>query len=309
MHEGPVSTGENKKVLLLFAKKAADERKAYPADLASLLNKTEGGIAVSTCLFEELLFFIDTESTNVVDTANGCALTDYDVIYFRYWSDAQGAALAAARFCKMKGIPFIDSEVLRAGSFNKITQYMNLHEAGVPFPKTLVAAHEQLLDNYAKHDFSFPFVLKSAGGTRGQDNYVVHDEAEMRRVLDDNPMLTFVLQSFIPNHGDYRVVVMGASVTTVIKRQAVGKTHLNNTSQGGLAEIVPVDSLPQEVLDLSVRAANFFGRELAGVDMVQSTADGRWYCFEVNRAPQIEHASFEHEKAVALAAYLRTLAK
>ncbi|HEX7963344.1 MAG TPA: hypothetical protein VF466_02015 [Candidatus Saccharimonadales bacterium] len=300
-----------KNVLLLFSRASTESGNADPARLSQLLTNSGAGTTAAHACFEDLLFYLDEHDAEVIDTANNRPLAAYNAIYFRYWGDApvQGPALAAARFCKLKGIPFVDSEVLRTGSFNKITQYMNLHEAGVPFPKTLVGPAAQLLQTYAGRGFAFPLVLKNASGTRGQDNYVVQDETELQDVLHKNPQLTFVLQSFIPNDGDCRVVVMGDSVTLVIKRTAQRGSHLNNTSQGGAAELLPVGDLPQEVRDLSVRAAQFFGRQVAGVDMVQSKADGRWYCFEVNRAPQIEHASFEQEKAKLLAEYLRDLTK
>lgn len=302
-------TETRKKILLLFDKKTVETQRAYPADLTKLLNDADPEIEVSSVLFNELLFSLDGSSVDVVDTVHNRSLTEYDSIYFRYWDNAKGPALTAARFCKLKGIPFVDSEVLLyPGSFNKISQYMNLYEAGVPFPKTLIAPGEQLLSQYAAYGFHFPFVLKSSTGTRGRDNYVVHNKTEMRTVLENNPELTFVLQEFVPNAGDYRVLVMGDKVVMVIKRTATEGTHLNNVSQGGSAEIVPVESLPREVLDLSVRAAHYYGRQVAGVDMVQSADDGSWYCFEVNRSPQIEHASFEREKAALLAQYLRTLA-
>ncbi len=89
---------------------------------------------------------------------------------------------------------------------------------------------------------------------------------------------------------------MGDAVPMVIKRIATEGTHLNNVSQGGKAVVVPVTSLPEVVVDMSTKAAAFFGRQVAGVDMVQSLDDGRYYCFEVNRSPQIDHASFESER-------------
>jgi ribosomal protein S6--L-glutamate ligase len=299
----------HKKVLLLFGKGAAKEGKAYPKELAQLLSQADERISVSFAFFEDLLFAVNNEIVDVVDTVHELSLLEYDVVYFRHWGEVQGAALAAARFCELKKIPFIDSEVLRQGSFNKITQYMNLHESGVSFPRTLIAPGPQLLTRYAQYGFDFPLVLKSVSGTRGQDNYVVRNELEMRHVLEDNATLTFVLQEFIPNEGDYRVVVMGNKVVMAIKRRAAEKNHLNNTSQGGSAELVAVDSLPQQVLEASVRAAAFFGRQVAGVDMVQSKSNGHWYCFEVNRSPQIEHASFQDEKAIHLSAYLHDIAK
>jgi glutathione synthase/RimK-type ligase-like ATP-grasp enzyme len=264
---------------------------------------------VSWAFFEDLLFAIDEQSADVIDTKNDRSLQAYDVVYLRFWGDTQGPAWATARFCALKGIPCIDGEALHPGSFNKITQYMNLHEAGVPFPKTLAGPAVALIARYKTYGFDFPLILKSAGGTRGQDNYIVRSEDDMRRILQDNPTLTFVLQTFLPNEGDYRVLVLGDKVAMVIRRTAHGGSHLNNTSQGGTAERVAPSSLPPEVLGMSVRAAQFYGRQIAGVDMVRCTADGRWYCFEVNRGPQIEHASFEREKAAMVAAYLRAIAK
>jgi ribosomal protein S6--L-glutamate ligase len=300
-----------KRALLLVTKWSVEQGQSHPEDLAALLNTNGEGLEVSSACLEDLLFAMDEQTVDVVDTANDRPLTEYDVVYFRFWGDpsGQGPALAAAQFCKTRGIPFIDSEALRTGSFNKITQYMNLHQAGVAFPKTLIAPADKLMEHYARYGFTFPLILKNASGTRGQDNYLVQDEAEMRRILTENGHLRFVLQTFLPNDGDYRLVVMGGEVVLAIRRTASGETHLNNTSQGGSAELVPVDTLPKDVCAAAVRASQHFGRQVAGVDMVQSTADGRWYCFEVNRAPQIEHASFEHEKAKALSAYLKTIAK
>ncbi len=303
------SVVQPQKVLLLFSSASAANGSAFPAELAGLLNEADKAVAAYTATFDDLLFCLEEKHAEVIDTRNDRPLTEYDVVYFRHWGDAEGSASATARFCKIKGIPFVDDEALHFGSFNKITQYMNLFEANIPFPKTLIGSHEQLLAQYKARGFSFPIVLKSSTGTRGLDNYMVRNEAAMRRILAENQSLTFVLQVFIPNTGDYRVVVMGVRVVLVIARKARGGSHLNNTSQGGSATLIPVDELPKKVRDMAVRAATFFGRQVAGVDMVQSTDNGRYYCFEVNRAPQIEHASFEREKAEALGAYLRDVAE
>ncbi len=187
------------KVLLLFAKKSVSEGKAHPEELVNLINDADEGVTSYAATFEELLFSMEEQKVDIIDTVNKLSLRDYDVIYFRYWGDAQGPAMAAAKFCHMAGIPFVDSEVYREGSYNKITQYMNLYEAGVPFPRTLVGSHDGLLNNYAHYGFSFPLVIKSAGGTRGQDNYVVRNDVELRAILQENPTLTFVMQTFIPN--------------------------------------------------------------------------------------------------------------
>jgi glutathione synthase/RimK-type ligase-like ATP-grasp enzyme len=296
-----------KKVLLLFSEVGVARGGADPQALAELLHKANSQLTVNTCMLEDLLYLLDGDKADVIDTTNECSLTSYDSVYFRYWGQTQGHAIAAARFCKLKGIPFVDTEVLRVGSQNKITQYMNLYEAKVPIPRTLIGKSAQLTARHAQYGFAFPLVLKAIGGTRGRDNYLARDASQMQQIFSDNPEIIFVMQGFIPNDRDYRVIVMGDKVVAVIERKASGDTHLNNTSQGGSAAMVPIDTLPAAVLAQSVHAAQFFGRQIAGVDMVKSLADGNYYCFEVNRAPQIEQATYPEEKAALLAGYLSSL--
>lgn len=298
-----------KKILLLFARQSVIEGNADPIRLTHLLNQTEADIQVESACFEDLVYYMAQDRCEIIDTVNNAPLTEYDAIYLRYWGNAMGHAIAVTHFCRQKGIPFVDREAFREGSFNKLTQYINLFEAGVAFPRTLVAEAELLVAHYKQYDFTFPLILKSVGGTRGKDNYLAQNEQEMRKILSDNAHLLFVLQEFIPNNGDYRVIVMGDEVVMVIERVATGESHLNNTSQGGSAKIIPVTDLPDHVRAASIRAAKYFAREIAGVDMVESTTDGAFYCFEVNRSPQIEHASFEAEKATVLAEYLHSIAK
>lgn len=296
-----------KQALLLFAKISVDKGLADPQSLTDLLNGAKGGVDVKWAFFDDLVFNISNELTEVYDARNQQNLQDYAVVYFRYWGQQQGHAMATARICQKLGVRFIDREVLRDGSFSKLTQYVNLAEAGIPFPDTLVANAHNLLAHYESKGFTFPLILKALGGTRGLDNYLVQNEAQLRQLLDQNAGLDFLLQTYIENDGDYRVVVMGDDIVMLIRRKAKEGTHLNNTSQGGSAEIVPIQELPEEVQDQCVQAAKFFKRDVAGIDMVKSKTNGRYYCFEVNRAPQIEQASFKAEKAELLVEYLAQL--
>lgn len=297
-----------KTCLLLFAKSSVEKKLADPAALAALLQST-GAMNAVWAYLDELVYVVNNESVDVYDTRNNQSITSYDVVYFRYWGALEGHAIAAARICKLRGVPFIDAEVLRRGSQNKLTQYTNLFEAKVPIPKTIMADGTLLLVTYQRYGFTFPCIIKDKAGTRGKDNFLIKDEAHLRETVAQYPGVTFVMQEFIPNDGDFRVIVAGDRVVLTIHRQANGDTHLNNTSQGGSAKIVPNDTLPQSVQEDCIRAAQFFGRDFAGVDIVQAKDTGKYYCFEVNRSPQIEHATFEPEKASVLAEYLLAVAR
>lgn len=293
-----------KKCLLLFAKSSVDKGLADPAALSSLLTEASKGIEATWAYLDDLVYSISNDGVDVFDSRNQHSLKDYSVVYFRYWGAQEGHAIAAARICHLLGVPFIDDEVLRLGSQNKITQYVNLYEAKVSIPRTLIAMGTLLIEIYTQHGFSFPFIMKDKGGTRGQGNYLIKSLKHMQEVVRDNPGITFVLQEFISNAGDYRVIVAGNKIALTIHRLANNDSHLNNTSQGGSARIVPNDELPLSVQEDCIRASKFFGRNITGVDIVKSESDGKYHCFEVNRAPQIEHASFETEKAAVVAEYL-----
>jgi glutathione synthase/RimK-type ligase-like ATP-grasp enzyme len=298
-----------KRILLLFARSSVQAGRAYPEELAKALQATGREVAVTATLLDDLLFAINPDEVEILDTATKRALTEYDVVYFRHCGNANASALAVARFCSIKRIPFVDREMLHPGSLSKLTQYMNLHEAGVPFPKSIIARGALLEPEYAKRGFSFPLILKAAGGTRGQDNYLVQNAQQLHNILSSSPDTVYVLQQYMPNDGDYRVLVMGDEVKLVIQRKAAGTSHLNNTSQGGQASLVLPETLPQEVRTMAIRAAQFYAEDIAGVDIVCSQLDSRYYCLEVNRAPQIEHASFTKEKAAALVDYLVRIAR
>lgn len=294
---------KTKKALFLFAKSSVEAGRAHPEDLAALISAA--GLEVSWAYLDDLLYSLDmTKGVGLYDSRNQREIQDYSVVYFRYWAVQEGHAIAAARMCKMLGVPFIDDEIIRAGTRNKLSQYTCLLEAGIAIPKSLMGAPEVLCEYYERYGFTFPFIMKDKGGARGEGNYLVHDGAEMRAVTAKHPGVTFIIQEFIPNDGDYRVFVVGGKAELLIYRTGANGSHLNNISQGGSAKIVPMSDLPAEVVAQSERAAVTFGRDVAGVDLVLSKADGKYYCFEVNRAPQIEHASFEQEKAQILRNYL-----
>lgn len=296
-----------KKALLLFAKLSVEKGLADPDRLCSLLSSKEG-LESSWAYLDDLLYGLSPSvEASLYDARNKRNIQEYDAVYFRYWALQEGHANAAARICKLLNVPFIDDETIRAGSRNKMSQYVCLFEAGIAIPRTLMSAVPILKDYYRSANFAFPFIMKDKSGTRGQGNFLVKSEAMMDDLAATYPDRTFILQEYIPNDGDFRILVIGGKAKMAIRRQAVAGSHLNNLSQGGSAELVPLGQLPAEVLTTSERAAAIFGRDVAGVDMVKSLADGTYYCFEVNRAPQIEHASFEQQKADLLADYLLSL--
>jgi endo-1,4-beta-xylanase len=93
----------------------------------------------------------------------------------------------------------------------------------------------------------------------------------------------YILQNFIPNDGDYRILVLNNKPVMAIKRVAAEGSHLNNTSQGGTASRVALDAMPSEALDVAVRATRLAKLAVAGADIIidnqTGTHNGYYYSF------------------------------
>jgi glutathione synthase/RimK-type ligase-like ATP-grasp enzyme len=302
---------DEKQVLLLFSRAAVVKNMAVPEELIRLLNDASDGISYEHAYYEDLIQIIDNEKPHIFDVATGKGLEEYDLVYHRRWGDAPDIAMSAAIYLQKKGIKQIDREILRQGSISKLTQYWRLYESGLPFPSTIYVPRAHLKDWIKKsldEYFELPMVMKSTRGTRGQDNYLAGSMEEAVKIFEDNPDKEFLLQRFVPNDEDYRVIVCGEEIALVIKRTAQEGSYKNNTSLGGAADLIDKEELPKSIQKACIKAARGFSRDIAGVDVViDKDNPDDFYFFEVNRAPQIEKSSFGEDKARAVNRYFKEL--
>ena len=99
------------------------------------------------------------------------------------------------------------------------------------------------------------------------------------------PMRGFLIQEYIENDGDYRVMTVGYKCIGGFKRQVKEEKLILNKSKGGS---VGVKELPKDVIEVAERAAEVLGVEVAGTDLIRSTKTGEVYIVEVNEAPQFK---------------------
>ncbi len=293
-----------KKVLLLFANRSVRQGKADPPALQALLRQAAAAhdkdYEVYVSYARSLSYLITNDKCIIRDHRNHFDLQEYDFAYLRKAGASMQQMQACAFYLHDHGVPFFDQEILKANSRNKLSQMAALQRKQLPIPATLFCRNKRRLLRLIAQDyadiFQFPVIAKATGGTRGDANYLVKSLDELAALLKSSRR-HFLIQECIPNDGDYRLFVAGGQVRGVIHRQASGDTHLNNTSQGATATLHEISSLDRTVLNQAVEAAYTFRRDCAGVDMMLDSKTGEAYILEVNRAPQIEGASFEAEKA------------
>lgn len=284
-----------------------DARMAYdtPQSMSAGLQATGSSTNYIPVTFDELVFSYDG---TLRVSANGRDIAQANGIFLFGWFKErihEDVALSVGIFAKHSGLSVLNSEAVGTRSRSKLSQavYAALNEVAIaPFVFSL--SHELLLQELKTAQFTFPYIVKSVQGARGGDNYLVHSQQELQDVLGKNPDVPFMAQAFVPNDGDYRVIVMGDQVEFVMHRQAQAGTHLSNTSQGGIATQVPVQGLPLAMREQAVRIAQVLGREITGVDMIIDKQSGQHYMLEINNMPQLSTGSLVPQKMTALDAFL-----
>lgn len=250
--------------------------------------------------YNDLLFDITSESMTLRLIDDQTELKEFDLVYFKSYYRYSEVAVAAAQYLQQANVTYICRELDKSISFTKLTQYARLSRAHLPIARTIYMSTGQIVkfgDATVSDTVQYPCVLKAVNGKGGSMNFLVRSGEELTEHALRNPETSFVIQQFIPNSYDLRVLVANGQVKLVIKRQRLDeKTHLNNTSQGALATLLDVGSLNASDQQLALEAAQLFERDIAGVDIMFASDTGKSYVLEVNASPQVATGAFRQEK-------------
>jgi len=241
------------------------------------------------------------------------ALTNYDLknlraLYVANWRVSPEIAMGIVTYLTRHRVPVINPEIGRFLPLTKLGEFILLSDSGIPLPDSVFMRHKHIQGalRRGKMPFQYPFIAKSTNGSMGSSNWLIKNESDLYSAMAEDPESLFVLQEFIPNTFDYRVLIFGGKPKLVIKRSRKSDdTHLNNTSKGGDGLLVPLEMIDTSLLELAEKAAKLVGRsELAGVDIVINSLTGKPYILEVNKSPQIETGSNVQAKLDAFSDYI-----
>ena len=112
----------------------------------------------------------------------------------------------------------------------------------------------------------FPLIVKENYGSLGRQVYFVENSAELRQIEDKLIHIPHIFQQFISSSKgvDYRVIVIGHKVIAYMKRENK-HSYLSNLATGSTASVV---ELPQEYLDVAIKATEILGLDYCGVDIL-----------------------------------------
>ena len=301
-----------KDVLIFFSYKS--HKTGYYTQLFDPLKDVEKDydLNLSQGSLKDLQIEVIDNKLIVTESMTGRLLTDFDYVCFELWLKSPQQALAASTFLQRHNKPFMGHETLNILCSTKIGEMVRLSDSGVPLPRTFMSSTTGTLARFKQNPpFAYPFIAKAADTFGGQMNYLIHNYKELKEALQANKGQFFVLQEFIPNKFDYRVLIMGGEIKLLMKRSRDAKsdTHLNNTSAGAEGEFVPISDLTDQMQADALKAADLTLRsDFAGVDLIINSETGEHYVLEVNEAPAIQMGANPPVKIAAFMSHLRDMA-
>jgi glutathione synthase/RimK-type ligase-like ATP-grasp enzyme len=299
----PVLEQRNDRMLLLSVKRTENIENM----VRNIERYSEGKVSIDYAIYEDLVIRFKDGIMSVAIEHLNTEVKDYSLVHFKT-SIERDITAAIARYILAGGGRIVDDAVQNFPGMSKLYQYSILSHAGIRVPDSVFVVSSKLQDSYDifVEELGLPFVLKGLHASRGALNVVIDSKRTFNKAVKEvhKNEAYVVAQKFIPNKGDYRVLVFGKQIYLVIHRvRKDDTTHLNNTSAGGTATIVPATDLPSKIQTDSIHAAAVMGRRIAGVDAIQDADTGEWLFLEVNDGPQLATGAFIDEKHQALAKF------
>lgn len=218
----------------------------------------------------------------------GGTVTGVGVVIPRIGASITHYGLAVVNQFDMMGVPVLNNSVPIARARDKLRALQILARFKVAIPRTAMMRNRDDLEQALERIGGLPAIVKLLQGTQGVGVMLAHSLQELESILDTmwNLDQEILLQEFIAESRgrDVRALVVGDRVVGAMRRKATVQGEFrSNIHRGGEGE--PVD-LPPAYRDEAIRAARVIGLEVAGVDMLESSAGPK--ITEVNSSPGIE---------------------
>lgn len=204
-----------------------------------------------------------------------------DLVYIRSFSQTDVRQFIA-HYCDDRNIKLLNTENKLTSPTSKLNQYYAFSKNGIPYPDTVVAFPHTLRLATDLLNTSWPIILKSINGRRGESNYLIKDAQQLEEIIAElEEKQAYAVQPFIENDGDYRLITCNDEVLACYKRsrQPGVDDHRNNIRQGSTRMLI--DPIPTELADIAKKVSAALNRELTGVDVLLDE-NGKPYVLESN---------------------------
>lgn len=196
----------------------------------------------------------------------------------------------------LNNIPIVDSRLGKGKAGTKLNTILTLQHFWINVPKTVFIQHGTQIDEKLIEDIKKPYIVKPSDGQQWENVYLVNNSEDIKETMSTNTNLTRLIQEYIENNWDIRVIVIGGKVIGAIKRIAQKGEFRNNVALWAKTQIVNVE---QDIEALAIGACKELNIDIAWVDIIQCKKTQKYYVLEVNRSP--EFSGFEKETHINIA--------
>lgn len=178
---------------------------------------------------------------------------------------------------------------------NKTQDMYSLTREGLPYIPTFISSSAKEAINYIDLNWNgeYPVVCKIMNSSQGKGVEKCDNSKSLAKLFSNNEDPNYedfrMIQKFIPNNGDYRILVFDNKIISSVKRvtKDAKKDFRNNMSRGanGFAE-----DIPHIASKIALDSVKLLKKDIAGVDLIQDSRNKKWYIMEVNSAPQYQYS-------------------
>lgn len=232
----------------------------------------------------ELELWTNTELLpRLVMSGDGAAVAGRAPQFVLFWDKD----VRLARLLERAGLTLFNSARAVAVCDDKAATFLELLGSGIRIPRTVIAPKTFCPDGFPDLGFlqeteeavGYPMVLKECYGSFGQQVYLVHDRAGLKRQLAQIGNRPCLFQEYIAASAgrDVRVQMVGEEAVAAMRRYNDHDFRANVTNGGSMCAHEPT----KEELDMARLVMRTLRLDFAGVDIL-SGADGKPVLCEVN---------------------------
>ena len=244
--------------------------------------------------FEEVEVFLNNGEAEVL--FGEFNLNEVENIFFRKVGFNKDLAFLISTLADRKDINFTDKLYARFYDSTKLTQTFLFHMENISAPKTYFSPVYDKRKLFKAADFlGVPFIVKECNSSQGKGVSLIENKNQIEEKLKSFSGKQIILQEFIKNDFEYRVLVTGSEVAVVEKkiRDKNSNEFRNNVHLGAQEEFLDISSVDKSMKDLALKAADILGIQIAGVDVIEDLKGNR-FITEVNSNP-----SFTYNESVS----------
>ena len=190
------------------------------------------------------------------------------------------------------GICVVNSRQCISICADKYRTYLKLADYSINQPTTaLITDAEKSKEAFEKLDTKYPIILKTLRGSKGVGVLFVESERGLDSLCQvlykQDEDADLLLQEYIPNDYDVRVLILGGKVLANMKRPVIEGDFRSNVSQG--SDPVKIDLTEVEITEC-LKAAKAVGGLWTAVDFIPSKNREKEppHILEVNSSPGTE---------------------